>query len=40
MFSLLQESKSIGAEVNWGVRFRNANDVSGPSNYIPFIHES
>ncbi|EPS63854.1 hypothetical protein M569_10929, partial [Genlisea aurea] len=22
-----QENKSIGAEVNWGVRFRNTNDV-------------
>ena len=24
----LQESKSIGAEVNWGVRFKNPKDVS------------
>lgn len=31
---LLQESKSIGADVNWGVRFKNANDVSGSSHYL------
>ncbi|KAL1557925.1 DNA repair protein REV1-like isoform X4 [Salvia divinorum] len=27
LVGLIQESKSIGAEVNWGVRFNNANDV-------------
>lgn len=31
VFYILQESKSIGADVNWGVRFRNSNDVSSPS---------
>ncbi|XP_041994081.1 DNA repair protein REV1-like isoform X1 [Salvia splendens] len=27
LVGLIQESKSIGADVNWGVRFNNANDV-------------
>ncbi|KAL6502479.1 hypothetical protein OROHE_024484 [Orobanche hederae] len=27
LVGLIQESKSIGAEVNWGVRFRNLNDT-------------
>ncbi|KAL7082614.1 hypothetical protein ACP275_14G110800 [Erythranthe tilingii] len=27
LVGLIQESKSIGAEVNWGVRFRNRNDT-------------
>ena len=28
LWSVVQESKSIGAEVNWGVRFRDLKDVS------------
>ncbi|XP_041989924.1 DNA repair protein REV1-like isoform X2 [Salvia splendens] len=27
LVGLIQESKSVGADVNWGVRFNNANDV-------------
>ncbi|KAK1300739.1 DNA repair protein REV1 [Acorus calamus] len=27
MVSVVQETKSIGAEVNWGVRFNNSNDI-------------
>lgn len=30
----MQESKSIGADVNWGVRFKNLKDVSSPLNNI------
>lgn len=32
VWSVVQESKSIGAEVNWGVRFKDLKDVSSLIN--------
>lgn len=32
LWSVVQESKSIGAEVNWGVRFKDLKDVSSLIN--------
>lgn len=32
----MQESKSIGADVNWGVRFKDQKDVRSPLNIILF----
>ena len=39
MFTLLmvQESKSIGAEVNWGVRFKDFKDVGNVKGCV-FTH--
>lgn len=41
MFTLLmvQESKSIGAEVNWGVRFKDFKDVGNIKGCV-FTHLS
>lgn len=32
VWSVVQESKSIGAEVNWGVRFKDLKDVGSLIN--------
>lgn len=35
---LPQESKSIGADVNWGVRFRDVKDVSILSHFVSYCY--
>ena len=37
---LLQESKSIGADVNWGVRFKDMKDVSILIHYVSYFYVS
>lgn len=36
--TIMQESKSIGADVNWGVRFKDMKDVGTLLHYVSYFY--